>query len=412
MKTPQVLFVEGTDFDTFPAGGQLAMARSLIKVFGERWALVGLGDRNASIGQWQRKNINGRQYWFFPVGRREMKAEKPLVPARLSFYLGLRRFKNEILSLGCPHVFTQAPDGLLAISRWGLGSIVFMFPGVENPLKISRYTVARRIWPVFDWALFSAVKRVNLILACADEEAIGKLVQRSHGRISRESIVQLPTCVDTEEFFPMDASRVRRDLGISQETTIFAASGRIGRFKGWELLLDAFKTLQLRRPGSRLFFIGDGEDRPRLESAVAARGLCSTVHITGFQPHTQIAHYLNAANVVVSGSYAEGWSVAMLEALACGKPLVSTKVSGANQMILPGKNGFIVHSRNPIEFSDAMEKALELPDVEPISTGIARKYSMTWLGERLGTLWPPLCREDADSGPKSQTPPGLVASSY
>jgi glycosyltransferase involved in cell wall biosynthesis len=286
-----------------------------------------------------------------------------------------------------------------------------MFAGVENPLKISRYAVARRIWPVFDWALFSALKRANLILACADEEAIGKLVQRSHGRISRESVVQLPTCVDTEEFFPMDVSRVRRDLGMSQEATIFAASGRIGWFKGWELLLDAFTTLLLRRPGSQLFFIGDGEDRPRLESAIAARGLYSTVHITGFQTHSQIARYLNAANVVVSGSYAEGWSVAMLEALACGKPLVSTKVSGANQMILPGKNGFIVQSRSPVEFAEAMENVLELRDVEPISTGIARKYSMTRLGERLGTLWPPLCVEATELASTSEARLGLTVSS-
>ena len=366
------------------------MCRSLIKVFGDNWALVGMGDRDAVVGRWHRKEINGAQYWFFAVGRREMKAERPLVPARLSFYLKLQRFRKEILALGCSHVFTQSPESLLAISRWGMGSLVFMFPGVENPLKISRYAAARMIWPMFDRIFFPVVRRADVLLACADEEAIDKLVQRSDGRISRDRIIRLPTCVDTQEFRPMDADALRVHLRIPTDAPVFAACGRIGWFKGWELLLDAFEILLRRRPDSHLLFIGDGEDRPRLAAAVGARSLDSRVHITGYQKHTQIARYLNVANVVVCGSFAEGWSVAMLEALACGKPLVSTNVSGVNEMIISGKNGFVVRSRSAAEFSAAMDSALDLPDATAVSTGIAQRYSMAWLGEQLGRLWPPL----------------------
>jgi len=340
------------------------------------------------------------------VGRREMRAEKPLVPARLSFYWGLQRFRKEILSLGCSHAITQSPESLLAIARWGLGSIVFMFPGVESPLKISRYAFARLIWPLFDKLLFSAVQNADLLLACADEEAISRLVRRSGGRISREKVVQVPTCVDTEEFSPIDGTRARAELGIPASATVFAVNGRIGWFKGWELLLNAFALLLPRLPGAELLFIGDGEDRPRLELAIASRGLGTHVRITGFQKHIEIARYLNASTVIVCGSFAEGWSVAMLEALACGKPLVSTNVSGVNELIVPGQNGFVVPSRDPAEFADAMEKALQLTRAATVSRDIARRYSMTFLGERLENLWPPLCLKAIEITPCGATQPG------
>lgn len=400
MSHRRVLFIEGCDFETFPAGGQLSMARSLIKIFGDSLALVGMSRGDDPVGRWLRKQITGRSYWFFPVCRRNVSANRPVIPARLTFYLGLQRYRNRILSLGSDYALIQAPEALLATCSWGLESLCFIFPGVENPLKISRYPFARTLWPVFDRLIFEALNRVSVILASADEKAIEGFVSRSKGRITRERIIRFPTCVDLSEFRPVPVEEARASLDIPLESTVLVTSGRIAQFKGWEFLLDAFTIFQHTHPDSFLIFVGDGEDRPLIQAAIAARKLQTRVRITGFQPPSGVSRYLNAADVYLCGSLVEGWSVSVLEALACGKPIVSTPVSGVNEMIMHQKNGFVVFKRSPVDFANAIDSALELRDAETHSIAIAEQFSLTRLGEKLGCVWPPLLSTSLSSRPK------------
>jgi glycosyltransferase involved in cell wall biosynthesis len=403
MADPKLFLVEGCDFEGFPAGGQLSMSRSLIKLFGDSLALVGMETGDGPVGQWRQRRIDGTSYWFFPACRRQISAARPIIPARLLFYLSLQRYQKRILSLECKYAFTQAPEALMALSPWGLESICYMFPGVENPLKISRYRLARKLCPLFDAALFRALDRVSVVLACADECAINRFVTTSRGRIRRERIVQISTCVDLKQFYPASMREAREAVGIPLSPTVFVTNGRIGRFKGWQLLVEAFARFQQKDPESLLVFVGDGEDRPLLETEVASRGLQASVRISGFRAPGEVSSYLNAADVVVVASFAEGWSVAMLEALACGKPIVTTPVSGADEMITPGKNGLIVRSRDPAEFAAAMEQALTLKDAGVTSAATVERFSLTTLGERLAHLWFPLRLAASNPQPARET---------
>jgi glycosyltransferase involved in cell wall biosynthesis len=330
------------------------------------------------------------------------------VPARLTFYLGLRRFRKTIRSLGCRYLLTQSPEGLLAVCRWGFDSSCYLFPGAENPLAISRYPLARRFRSLFDRWFFAALDGVDVVMASADDAAIERLVRRSGGRIKRDRLIQMPTCVDTSEFRPRAMSTARESLQIPPGARVFVTTGRVAQFKGWDFLLDSFAIFRKRCPDSLLIFVGDGEDRPLVEAALVTRSLASHVQITGFQQPDCIAQYLNAADVFLCGSVVEGWSVSMLEALACGKPIVSTVVSGAREMVVPDQNGFLVETRDPAQFADAMRRALNLADAERVSTGIAARYSLTRFGQQLGDLWPPLHREHTVSALKQDASPASV----
>ena len=140
----------------------------------------------------------------------------------------------------------------------------------------------------------------------------------------------------------------------------------------------------------KLIFVGDGEDRAKIVNKAQKQGIQSSVQITGFVPQNKVCIYLNAADLCVTASHREGWSLAMLEILACGKPIVSTDVSGAKDMIRQGKNGFIVQERNPKLFADAILKTLELKKTSQISKEIADRFSIKSIAPDLGNIWEPL----------------------
>jgi len=389
---PGVLFIEPCDFESFPVGGQLSFARQMIRAFGNHLALVGISTDDTPTGRWVTKQFDGQQYRFLAVARRATSSTRPLVPARITAYLDIRRCKKQILAAGIRSAFTQSPEGLMAISKWGWDSFCYMIPGDANPLKMSRYRWARPFTGLYDTRLFSALRHVDVILACADRPAIESFARRSKGLLQPQRITQFPTRVDTAIFKPLPTRQMRRTLGLDGPGPLVVACGRINKVKGWELLVQAFVLFRGTHRHALLVFVGDGEDRAVLQQAVHEHGLADSVSITGFQTPAMVVQYLNAADVVVVGSYEEGWSVAMLEALACGRPVVSTDVSGARDMIVQGQNGFVISNRDPKQFASAAAQALLLEKPNPVSLRIAEKYSLVNLRDDLCRLWQPLSK--------------------
>jgi len=84
----------------------------------------------------------------------------------------------------------------------------------------------------------------------------------------------------------------------------------------------------------------------------------------------------------------------MLEILACGKPLVSTDVIGAKDMIRQGENGFVVEERNPRLFEDAILETLELKNAGKIGKEITARYSKKTIAPDLSSIWDPLFVSD------------------
>lgn len=388
---PDCLLVEGCDFVSYPPGGQLACAKQLMRAFGRRLALVGICTDDAiPVGKWVERDIGGERFAFYGTGRVEPTPSRPFVPARLTEMLRVGRHRDGILSLGVRSALLQSPEDLLVLSRWNLESICYWFPGVANPLHAPRYAWGRLLARPFDRLLFSALQRVDTIVASADEGAIAGLVERSEGRLTRDRIRPIVTHYDPLVFYPDDRMVSRERLSLSATTRVVVCSGRLNRVKGWPLVVAAFRLFVQLFPDALLVFVGDGEDRSRVERAAVEAELDDRVLITGFVPPPQVAAWLNAADLVVVGSHTEGWSVAMLEALGCGKPLVSTAVSGASEMIQDGVNGFVVPSRSPDGFAEAMFRALTLPSAREASLERAREYDISSLAKRVGAAWPVL----------------------
>jgi N-acetylglucosaminyldiphosphoundecaprenol N-acetyl-beta-D-mannosaminyltransferase len=385
----RILLIENCDFSAYPPGGQLTFARNLIRAFGDRLALVGVATNGEPVGVWIEREFEGRRIPFLAVGRADPRVSRPILPARLRFWLRLLRHRRRILASGARHAIALAPETLMAVHGWGL-EVCYHFSGVENPLRHSRYRWARPLARWFDARHLKLANQAAVLLAHADRQAIELLIARSRGRLDRNRLQWFPTCVDAELFRPRDKHQARQALGLPDDERLFVALGRLSRWKGWPLLLESLAHLRRRHPRATLAFVGDGEDRSALVSCVERLRLSGAVRLPGSQSREGVALWLNAADVAVFASQGEGWSNAMLEALASGKPIVTTQVSGAAELVRPGVNGFIVEQRDPRLFASAMEAALALPDAEAASVALAQRFSLGRMAAAHAEAWPAL----------------------
>ncbi|MBN1972129.1 MAG: glycosyltransferase family 4 protein [Sedimentisphaerales bacterium] len=387
---PDVLLIEACNFADFPVGGMLSFCKQMMRAFGNRLALVGISTGNTPVGRWIEKEFDGVTFRYFAIAKWEPLTKKPLVPFRLAAYLQFRRYRKAIYSIGIDNLYTQSEEAIMVMSDMPWKSICFRFAGVENSLRMSRYRWSRLFSGIHERLLFSALRPVNVILASAGNEAINQMIQRSNGKLAVERIIRFPTRVDTDIFQPQCKQQARLQLGIDNDEILVMTCGRLNIVKGWDFILDSFEIFSSYFSKASMYFVGDGEDRKLLSNRIAKSKFAKSIKITGFLSPHEVARYINAADIVVVGSHFEGWSVAMVEALACGKPIVTTDVSGAREMIIEGKNGFIVENRHPKSFSEAMCRTLALKEVEHISLTIANKYALKHLASDLGTLWKPL----------------------
>lgn len=183
--------------------------------------------------------------------------------------------------------------------------------------------VARRA--VTRWECWATARTSTLITNCHDELAEAQ----AEGLTGPATVVGLP--VDTDYFSPVpdaDRARIRADLGISANRLLVCV-GRLSRQKGQDLLAAAWERRPV--PDTALVFVGPGD--PAEVTSLAPRSIGRSLHVVG--PQTDVRSWIRAADVCVQPSLYEGQSVAMAEALACGRPVVMTEVNGANEAICP-----------------------------------------------------------------------------
>lgn len=389
MSMPRFLLIILSDYASPGMGGGSRAAAHIFGAYQDEAAYVFASrDPQYPVGQWSRRVIGGVPHWCLAVRTLNNLESRPLIPGRVSDFLAVRKHRSAILSLGVRAAMVEAPEILIAVAEWGWEHLCYRFPGTENPLEQSRYPLGHLLSGIFHRQFLRALQRADVVLAAADESAISKVAAKSNGAIPHGRIRSLPTCVDLAKFHPMQKLEARKMLFASGEKRIVLYCGRLNRVKGWDLILNAFQIARARNIADELWIAGDGEDAARFQKTVEELGLSSCVRRFGAVDSDELPVYYNAADLVVSGSIYEGWSQSMLEALACGRPLVSTDVSGARQMIDDGVNGYVVSGRDPGIYADAIAAALALPDVSAHSVRRAAAYDVRGLKQSLDTLWP------------------------
>jgi len=142
---------------------------------------------------------------------------------------------------------------------------------------------------------------------------------------------------------------------------------RLAEQKGLPVLIDATAKLKRQGVAFRLELIGDGDLRKPLEQLIVSQGLQDRVILSGWQTEKQIRHAIENSRALVLPSFAEGLPVVLMEALALGRPVISTKIAGISELVVDGENGWLVNAGDVDSLASAMLEVLET-DPEKLAT--------------------------------------------
>jgi glycosyltransferase involved in cell wall biosynthesis len=202
------------------------------------------------------------------------------------------------------------------------------------------------------------VKGIDAFIAVSHYSA-ERFVQWSGVSAARGFI--LPNCVDLDRFKPAErdprlVSRYRLRSAIVMLTVGRLATSE--RYKGVDEVIDVMPRLLPQLPDLRYLIVGDGSDRARLEAKAEAKGLSDYVIFAGRIAEAEKEAHYNLADVYVMPSRGEGFGIALIEAAACGVPVVGSSVDGSRDALLNGKLGRMVDPKRPDELVDAITGAM------------------------------------------------------
>src|SRR3989338_1033300 len=183
---------------------------------------------------------------------------------------------------------------------------------------------------------------------------------RGYGVNKKIPIYVLQTGIDLNLFkkSPAAGFLVRRKLGISPQAKVLICVGRIGQEKNVEFIIRAFGEISKDREGIFLMMVGEGPFFESLKKIVKDSGLDKKVIFTGRISHDEIKDYYNAADLFVFASYTDTQGIVIIEAMACGLPVVALKDDAFSDMIADGKNSFMVNKQSEKIFAQKVNQLL------------------------------------------------------
>lgn len=195
----------------------------------------------------------------------------------------------------------------------------------------------------------------------AVSEDVRVAILREIGRIPEDKIAVICNSVDLRRYQQsVDRGAARAALGLPEGARVAAVVATFKRQKGHQYLIEAAAPVIARYPDLHILFIGDGELRGALEAQTRAAALEAHIHFLGSRH--DVPNLLAASDYFILPSLWEGLSMALVEAMATGLPVVATDVSGTNQVMIDGETGLLVPPGDARRLAEAMLGLLAAPE--------------------------------------------------
>jgi glycosyltransferase involved in cell wall biosynthesis len=235
---------------------------------------------------------------------------------------------------GESHLFLPSVQALKKANRLNLPYVVTI-----HGVFADRGLIINTAQKTYLYAIGEVFKKANKIICLTSNDATEII---KYG-FSSEKIRLIPNAVDTQRFKPLD----------NPDEKLIVWTGRYVPEKGVEYLLEAAKFVQKDFPGVKFLLIGYGPEKIKLmRLASEYEVLFKSVFFSQRMSRNEIAKILGKASLFVCPSLKEGMPLSVLEAMACGLPVVGFAVSGVSDLVVNGKTGFLVTARNSRALAD------------------------------------------------------------
>jgi glycosyltransferase involved in cell wall biosynthesis len=346
-------------------GGIQTLINSFIKYASSdlKLRLVGISSApeltgvDLQLGRWNPAKLHGRDLLFMPLFHLLNDDVRQAVPTTLKYTLALlgRQLASDFM-----HFHRLEPA--LAALNWSGRKTLFIHNDIQQQM-LSKAGTSAILWKRFP-AVYGALEKqliyqFDQILSCYQDSA--HFYQQTYPAISKR-VRSINNSVDLQLFNPLapaqqeqQRSRFARQLGLAEETQFVLFAGRLHPQKDPLLLLQAIATLN--DPRIHLLIAGAGELESAVRFEIQRLGLDQKVTMLGAVQQVDLVNLYQLASLFILTSHYEGFPVSVLEALACGIPVVAS-ASGEIPRLLKDRGGFVYYERTPSAIAAAMQKVL------------------------------------------------------
>jgi len=334
-----------------------------------------------------------------PAGPRKPLAKEQAIELLPAFLNAMRQFRqrNDLhYDMLHSHYWQAGWVASLLAPRWGIPHIAMFHTlgEVKNRALLTENETEQRI---------SAERRVAQAadrIICFSEHERQMLMGLYGGLAARIAVI--PCGVDLRRFRPPDPGSSRRALGLGPGPIVLYV-GRLEPLKGIDILIEAMS--QLERTDARLVIVGgDQQAAPevrQLRRLTASLGLDRRVEFVGAVDQAELPRYYSAADVCVMPSYYESFGLVAVEAMACGTPVIGSRVGGLATTIEDGETGYLIPWRCAEPFAERIDLVLSNDELrrnlgrsarramrrfswERVTRGLAAEYARVWQERAFG----------------------------
>ena len=198
------------------------------------------------------------------------------------------------------------------------------------------------------------LKKTLLGLVIKNADAVIALTEDMKNEISKihkREIFVIPNGISLDKY----GKKQSNDIHYSNGDKIILYVGRLHFIKGVKYLIEAMRIINKKLPNTKLLLIGDGKERKSLEKMVEEFGLNQCITFVGLVSNEDVPKYMAASDIFVLPSLSEGFPGVILEAMASGLPIVTTKIKGLPEIVCDGINGYLVNPKNPREIAEKIQ---------------------------------------------------------
>lgn len=361
-ETIKVAVIADCDYQEKPLGGVVSLLSNMLAADGIgkiEFYLIGISfDAADRQGIWQCKSIQGKKYRWLPVFVSKKPKEDTRIPLRFRLVAGIKRYWSEICLDGFEAVYIHSPEIALPLATVDVPIVCHVH---GDPL----IAATRSRFPLLRGNIF--VKQYNKIVCRALDNSAGiiwaaKACRNEYYR--RLEVSEVPRWDDksTVIYSSVDTTMLQvvksESASLVKNAKSMVTVSRLSDVKHIDFLIEVFAELYKERQDIDFYIAGEGECGQKLKEFAEELECVHSIHFLGNLNKTKLAALLREMDLFMFASESEAMSLVVLEGLAAGVPIITTRVGDIDEVVTE-KTGAIIEGRNLSDFTGAVRNCLE-----------------------------------------------------